>query len=143
MTSKSGFAPLWLFVMAFALTLFATHSLASGGHDDCHHDCGGTTTNINNKYLLLLNKDSDNTGAVIVGTVGTICFGIPAVDAYVVPAFVGLFTWRWPRWKSFKTACWPDRKPEPLPDPGPVVKTNDVTPANVKDEGSIYLFKGR
>jgi len=137
MTSVSkAFA--YLIIILGIMLVFPLPTSASGGHGDCHHGCGGTT--INNKYLLLLEKDSDDTLKHALATAGTICFGIPAIDAYVWPAIKGLFTLSKPKLKSFKSACLPDIVPEPLPDPGPVVKTNDVTPDSIQNR---YLIEAR
>jgi len=129
MNSKSGFTPLWLFVLAFVLTLFATHGHASGGHDDCHHDCGGDTQTINKTY----NHNSGTSTLEAVGySVAFICLGIPIVDAYVWPFVRGVFTLSRPKYRKFKSACQPDRKPEPMPDPGPVVKSEGAYPEYIQ-----------
>ena len=81
---------------------------ASGGHDDCHHDCG---TDVTKNFTL--NKDNDSWKYVAQGIIHT---------CRLHAVYIGFKEGRWLTW------CGEDRtRPEPLPDGGPVVN-NDVTP---------------
>lgn len=55
---------------------------------------------------IYTNKDNESAKYVIGG-------------ALLTCAVISLWRQRW---------CWEDKTPEPFPDPGPAVKSNDVTP---------------
>ena len=55
---------------------------------------------------IYLSKDDESAKYVIGG-------------AFLTCAVISLWRQRW---------CWEDKTPEPFPDPGPAVKSNDVTP---------------
>lgn len=60
---------------------------------------------IKTEYIYL-SKDNESAKYVIGG-------------ALLTCAVISLWRQRW---------CWEDKSPEPFPDPGPAVKSNDVTP---------------
>ena len=100
------------------LFMFPALLMASGGHDDCHHDCDENT------YNTTVHKRSDLGKGVAIGVLLT---------CGVMSAYTKAKEDRW-------TWCGERDKPEPIPVPGPAVK-NDVTPDNLKD--NRYIIEAR
>jgi len=77
-------AALFVCVMALAMiTLSSTDARASGGHDDCHHDCGGTS----NTTFIKKNAIPPAVGGALLaaGIGGAVCIvkrisGDPCID---------------------------------------------------------------
>ena len=119
----------YLLLLLFIFPLTATASECRGRCDD--GDTVNNTTVINN------NKTNDR--KIVIDLIVAICVAPQVSYNYIWPATVGLFTMSKPKFQSWNGVCWPeDAEAEPIPAP-----SNDVTPNNVKNQGSIYLFKGR